>query len=72
MNRQHVYYIYIYMYSSISESRHLSSEGDTYKLIDMSWSYGVRFVSDEEAEVTVAVAVALVGDWRGVDVVGKW
>lgn len=32
----------------------------------------MRFVSDEEAEVTVAVAVALVGDWRGVDVVGRW
>lgn len=71
MNRQHVYIIYIYVlfYIRVTPS---FSEGDTYKLIDMSWSYGVRFVSDEEAEVTVAVAVALVGDWRGVDVVGKW
>lgn len=43
-----------------------------YKLIDMSWSYGVRLASDEEAEVIVVAAVALVGDCRGVDVVGRW
>lgn len=29
-------------------------------------------MSDEEAEVTVVAAVALVGDCRGVEVVGRW
>lgn len=41
-----------------------------HRLIDISWSYDVRFVSVEEAGVTDA-AVALVGDCRGVEVVGR-
>lgn len=57
---------------SVASSKNVVTMCLAQRLMDISWSYGVRLTSDDDAETLfIGAALALVGDCRGVDVVGK-